>query len=78
MRVYSQFQTSAEHERLIANIEREHELRHRLNELLKYRNLGITSQDEAIHYEQHAAFQKQQLKSKTVSHLYVDTNVFRL
>ncbi|KAL3289265.1 hypothetical protein HHI36_003695 [Cryptolaemus montrouzieri] len=65
MRVFSQFQTSAEHERLIANIEREQELRVRLQELFKYRNLGITSQEEAFHYEQHAAFQKQQLKVKT-------------
>ncbi|XP_065168008.1 transcriptional adapter 2B isoform X2 [Atheta coriaria] len=60
MRVYSQFFTSGEHQRLIENIEKERELRHRLAELLKYRSLGLTTQDEIVHYEQHAAFQQEQ------------------
>ncbi|XP_025833480.1 transcriptional adapter 2B isoform X3 [Agrilus planipennis] len=60
MRVFSQFLTSGEHERLIQSIEKEQELRHRLSELFKYRSLGLTTQDEAIHYEQHAEFQRQQ------------------
>ncbi|XP_019881745.1 transcriptional adapter 2B [Aethina tumida] len=59
-RVFAQFLTSGEHDRLIASMERERELRHRLNELLRYRNLGLTTQEEIIHYEQHAAFQRQQ------------------
>lgn len=60
MRVFSQFLTAGEHERLIASIERERELRFRISELLRYRSLGLTTQEEAIHYEQHAAFQRQQ------------------
>lgn len=69
MRVFSQFLTSGEHERLIASIEREKELRHRLAELLKYRSLGLTTQEDVIHYEQHVAYQRQQQyrKRKTVS-----------
>ncbi|CAH1163641.1 unnamed protein product, partial [Phaedon cochleariae] len=60
MRVCSQFLSSGEHERLIASIERERELRHRLSELLKYRSLGLTTQEDIIHYEQHAAYERQQ------------------
>ncbi|KAJ8926045.1 hypothetical protein NQ315_009900 [Exocentrus adspersus] len=60
MRVFAQFLSSGEHERLIASIERERELRHRLSELLRYRSLGLTTQDEIIHYEQHAAYERQQ------------------
>lgn len=63
MRVFSQFLTSGEHSRLIASIERERELRHRLSELLRYRGLGLTSQEEIVHYEQHAACQRQQTKA---------------
>ncbi|KRT86611.1 hypothetical protein AMK59_905, partial [Oryctes borbonicus] len=60
MRVFSQFLTAGEHERLINSIERERELRLRLSELLRYRSLGLTTQDEIIHYEQHVAYQRQQ------------------
>lgn len=60
MRVFSQFLTAGEHDRLIASIERERELRFRISELLRYRSLGLTTQEEAIHYEQHATFQRQQ------------------
>lgn len=69
MRVFSQFLTAGEHERLISNIERERELRHRLSELLKYRSLGLTTQEDIIHFERHAAYQKQQQdrQRKTVS-----------
>ncbi|KAJ8935420.1 hypothetical protein NQ314_012840 [Rhamnusium bicolor] len=69
MRVFAQFLSSGEHERLIASMERERELRHRLSELLRYRSLGLTTQEEVIHYEQHAAYeQQQQLKqNKSVS-----------
>lgn len=69
MKVFSQFLTSGEHERLIASIEREKELRHRLSELLRYRSLGLTTQEDVIHYEQHVEFQRQQQyrQRKTVS-----------
>ncbi|CAH1365284.1 hypothetical protein MTP99_001568 [Tenebrio molitor] len=60
MKVFSQFLTSSEHEQLINNIEREKELRHRLSELMRYRSLGLTTQEEVIHQEQHMAYQKQQ------------------
>lgn len=69
MKVFSQFLTAGEHERLIASIERERELRFRLSELCRYRSLGLSTQEDVIHHEQHAAFhrQKQQRQSKTVS-----------
>lgn len=69
MNTFCQFLTSGEHERLIASIERERELRYRLSELCKYRSLGLSTQEDVIHHEQHAAFhrQKQQRQNKTVS-----------
>nr|CAI5865843.1 unnamed protein product [Callosobruchus analis] len=67
MRVFSQYMSSGEHERLLASIERERELRYRLNELIRYRSLGLTTQEEIIHYEQHAAYMRQQRKQKTGS-----------
>lgn len=74
MRVFSQFLTSGEHERLINSIERERELRHRLSELLRYRSLGLKTQEEIIHYEQHAEFERQQeIKQNTqaVSFIFI-------
>ncbi|KAF2902888.1 hypothetical protein ILUMI_03300 [Ignelater luminosus] len=62
MRVFSQFLTAGEQERLVTNLERERELRFRISELLRYRSYGITTLEEAIHYEQHASFQRQQLR----------------
>ncbi|KAF7273563.1 hypothetical protein GWI33_013725 [Rhynchophorus ferrugineus] len=62
MRPIAQYLTSGEHEGLITSLLRERELRHRLSELKRYRNLGITSQEEMIHYEQHMAFKKQNIK----------------
>ncbi|CAH1101444.1 unnamed protein product, partial [Psylliodes chrysocephalus] len=59
MRVFSQFLSSGEHDRLIASLEREKELRLRLSELMKYRSLGLTTQEEIIHYEQHVAHERQ-------------------
>lgn len=69
MRVFSQFLSSGEHDRLIASLEREKELRLRLSELMKYRSLGLTTQEEIIHYEQHVAHERQtQLRqNKSVS-----------
>ncbi|CAH1968874.1 unnamed protein product [Acanthoscelides obtectus] len=60
MRVFSQYMPSGEHERLLASIERERELRHRLNELIRYRGLGLITQEDIVHYEQHAAYMRQQ------------------
>jgi transcriptional adapter 2-beta len=69
MKVFSQFLTSSEHEQLINNIEREKELRHRLSELMRYRSLGLTTQEEVIHQEQHMAYQKQQQLKQSKSWL---------
>lgn len=79
MRVFVQYLTSGEHERFIASIERERELRFRLSELLRYRSLGLTTQEEIIHYEQHASFEnQQQLKMKTVSNYIYYSNLYYL
>lgn len=68
MRPFAQFLNAGEHEQLITSLERERELRHRLSELKRYRSLGLTTQEEIIHYEQHAAFQRQQIRQgKAVS-----------
>ncbi|XP_055373814.1 transcriptional adapter 2B isoform X2 [Condylostylus longicornis] len=54
-RVFAQFYTSLEYERLINSIEREKDLRLRLSELSRYRWNGLTKIDECVHFEQHAA-----------------------
>ncbi|CAD7085198.1 unnamed protein product [Hermetia illucens] len=54
-RVFAQFYTAYEYERLLASIERERELRIRLSELNRYRSNGLTRIDECVHFEQHAA-----------------------
>ncbi|XP_030759482.1 transcriptional adapter 2B-like [Sitophilus oryzae] len=66
MRPFAQFLNSGEHERLIASVNRERELRHRLSELKRYRSLGLTTHEEIVHYEQHMAFQKLQVKQGKV------------
>ncbi|XP_066245274.1 transcriptional adapter 2B isoform X1 [Euwallacea similis] len=66
MRPFAQFLNSGEHERLIASIEREQELRQRLSELKRYRSVGLTTQNEIIHYEQHMAYQRQQIRQGKV------------
>lgn len=77
MGVFVQYLSSGEHERFIASIERERELRFRLSELLRYRNLGMTTQEEIIHYEQHESFERQQqMKLKTVSNSIYSTFLF--
>lgn len=71
MRSFSQFLTAGEYERLMARIERERELRFRISELLRYRSLGLTTQDEMVHYEQHAAyFRQEELTNKVVNTYY--------
>lgn len=54
-RVYAQFYTSNEYERLLGSLEREKELRIRQAELYRYRYNGLTKIDECVHFEQHAA-----------------------
>ncbi|XP_011197356.1 transcriptional adapter 2B isoform X1 [Bactrocera dorsalis] len=54
-RVFAQFYTSNEYERLLMSLEREKELRIRLAELCRYRYNGLTKIDECRHFEQHAA-----------------------
>ncbi|XP_055903119.1 transcriptional adapter 2B isoform X2 [Eupeodes corollae] len=54
-RVFAQFYSSNEYERLLASMEREKELRIRLSELSRYRWNGLTKIDECRHFEQHAA-----------------------
>lgn len=60
------------------NLERERELRFRISELLRYRSYGITTLEEAIHYEQHASFQRQQLRqNKAVSVVFIRLRFFQ-
>ncbi|EDW24655.1 GL23274 [Drosophila persimilis] len=54
-RVYAQFYTCNEYERLLASLEREKELRIRQSELYRYRYNGLTKIEECVHFEQHAA-----------------------
>ncbi|KAL5284946.1 TADA2B family protein [Megaselia abdita] len=54
-RVFSQFYSSQEYDRLLASLERERELRIRLSELHRYRWNGLTKIDDCLHFEQHAA-----------------------
>ncbi|XP_060530100.1 transcriptional adapter 2B isoform X2 [Cylas formicarius] len=67
MRVFAQFLSCGEHERLISSMERERELRHRLADLTRYRSLGLLTQQDIIHFEQHAAYQRQQARQKSGS-----------
>ncbi|XP_052855994.1 transcriptional adapter 2B isoform X1 [Drosophila gunungcola] len=54
-RVYAQFYTCNEYERLMGSLEREKELRIRQAELYRYRYNGLTKIKDCIHFEQHAA-----------------------
>ncbi|XP_001358654.3 transcriptional adapter 2B isoform X1 [Drosophila pseudoobscura] len=54
-RVYAQFYTCNEYERLLGSLEREKELRIRQSELYRYRYNGLTKIEECVHFEQHAA-----------------------
>ncbi|GAB0087645.1 Transcriptional adapter [Sergentomyia squamirostris] len=54
-RVFAQFYTANEFERLLSSLDREKALRIRLSELHRYRWNGLTSMDECVHFEQHAA-----------------------
>uniref|UniRef100_A0A1L8DX02 Transcriptional adapter n=2 Tax=Nyssomyia neivai TaxID=330878 RepID=A0A1L8DX02_9DIPT len=54
-RVFAQFYTAHEFERLLSSLDREKALRIRLSELHRYRWNGLTNMDECVHFEQHAA-----------------------
>ncbi|XP_017073546.1 transcriptional adapter 2B isoform X2 [Drosophila eugracilis] len=54
-RVYAQFYTCNEYERLLGSLEREKELRIRQSELYRYRYNGLTKIADCTHFEQHAA-----------------------
>lgn len=54
-RVFSQFYSSHEYDRLLASLDRERELRVRLSELHRYRYNGLTKIDDCMHFEQHVA-----------------------
>lgn len=54
-RVFAQFYTSLEFDRMLVSIEREKSLRCRLSELSRYRWNGLTKIDDSVHFEQHAA-----------------------
>ncbi|KRG01027.1 transcriptional adapter 2B isoform X1 [Drosophila mojavensis] len=54
-RVFAQFYSCNEYERLLSSLEREKELRIRQSELYRYRYNGITKIDDCRHFEQHAA-----------------------
>ncbi|ALC45630.1 Ada2b [Drosophila busckii] len=54
-RVFAQFYSNNEYERLLGSLEREKELRIRLTELYRYRYNGISLIDDCRHFEQHAA-----------------------
>ncbi|XP_055678236.1 transcriptional adapter 2B isoform X2 [Lutzomyia longipalpis] len=54
-RVFAQFYSAHEFERLLSSLDREKALRIRLSELHRYRWNGLTSMDECVHFEQHAA-----------------------
>ncbi|XP_023179717.1 transcriptional adapter 2B isoform X2 [Drosophila hydei] len=54
-RVFAQFYSCNEYERLLGSLEREKELRIRQSELYRYRYNGITKIDDCRHFEQHAA-----------------------
>lgn len=58
-RVFAQFYTSNEFERLLGSLEREKALNIRLSELHRYRWNGLTRVDECVHFEQHAAAAQQ-------------------
>lgn len=51
MKVYAQFQSSAEHEEFLEKCQEEKELKARITELWKYRENGITKMDEVDDYE---------------------------
>lgn len=62
-RVFAQFYTSPQYERLLYSLEGERTLRNRLQELTRYRKSGLTKIDECIYYEQQMALQQKGQRS---------------
>lgn len=69
LRPFSQFLTSGEWTRLVESLNKEQSIRNRIDELIRYRSMGLTSQEEIVHYEQHVKFieQLEQSQNKTGS-----------
>nr|CAG4638418.1 EOG090X058A [Cyclestheria hislopi] len=63
-RVFSQFQTAAEHEQFLRNLAKERALRLRIRELLKYRRNGLTRQDECTEYERTRYFRERRREAR--------------
>lgn len=58
-RVFAQFYSFTEFQRLLGSMEREKQLNVRLSELHRYRWNGLTRVDECVHFEQHTAAAQQ-------------------
>ncbi|KAK7602967.1 hypothetical protein V9T40_002966 [Parthenolecanium corni] len=52
LRCLCQFMTASEHESLLNSLHREHDLRRRVKELVRFRNNGITTFDDCIQFNQ--------------------------
>lgn len=67
MRIFCQFQSAAEHEQLLENLEREKELKARIKELLRYRRNGITKLDECSEFDvaRHRREKRKEAKKKS-------------
>ncbi|XP_077521947.1 transcriptional adapter 2B isoform X7 [Amblyomma americanum] len=67
MRIFCQFQSAAEHEQLLENLEREKELKARIKELLRYRRNGITKLDECSEFDvaRHRREKRKEVKKKS-------------
>lgn len=66
-RVFAQFYTSPQYERLLYSLESERSLRNRLQELYRYRNSGLAKIDDCIYYEQQTALQQKTSNGSTSS-----------
>ncbi|XP_063704728.1 transcriptional adapter 2B-like [Culicoides brevitarsis] len=78
-RVFAQFYTSSQYERLLYSLEGERTLRNRLQELTRYRKSGLTKIDECIYYEQQMALQQKANPARSdISHLDAKQTTERL
>lgn len=81
-RVFAQFYTCNEYERLLDSLAREKDLRIRLSELCRYRYNGLKRFDECRHFEQHAAMASHRSTGpyghgKTVSSHFLHLKILR-
>lgn len=81
-RVFAQFYSAHEFDRLLSSLDREKLLRVRLSELYRYRWNGLTRLDECVHFEQHIAAGNRNAgpygAGRTVSIFYVLYNLMFL